>query len=104
MSPTHKGFHGNDRKGNSVCHCGERIDVAISGCGSVHNEKQEPPDGAPREQRVIPGSFATPEAIAQINVQKLVMGSPLVLADTGAKRSAYPSETPEHIQPDSAGR
>lgn len=32
---------------------------------------------APREKRIIPGSFATPEAIAYIMVQKFVMGSPL---------------------------
>ena len=32
---------------------------------------------APREKSIIPGSFATPEAIAHIMVQKFVMGSPL---------------------------
>ena len=32
---------------------------------------------APRERNIIPGSFATPEAIAHIMTQKLVMGSPL---------------------------
>lgn len=31
----------------------------------------------PREKSIIPGSFATPEAIAHIMTQKLVMGSPL---------------------------
>ena len=32
---------------------------------------------APREKNIIPGSFATPEAIAYIMTQKFVMGSPL---------------------------
>ena len=32
---------------------------------------------APREKNIIPGSFATPEAIAHIIQQKFVMGSPL---------------------------
>ena len=32
---------------------------------------------APREKSIIPGSFATPEVIAHIMVQKFVMGSPL---------------------------
>ena len=32
---------------------------------------------APREKNLIPGSFATPEAIAHIMTQKFVMGSPL---------------------------
>ena len=31
----------------------------------------------PREKNIIPGSFATPEAIAHIMTQKFVMGSPL---------------------------
>ena len=32
---------------------------------------------APREKNIIPGSFATPEAIAHIKTQKFVTGSPL---------------------------
>ena len=32
---------------------------------------------APKEKNIIPGSFATPEAIAHIMTQKFVMGSPL---------------------------
>ena len=32
---------------------------------------------APREKNIIPGSFATPEAVAHIMTQKFVMGSPL---------------------------
>ena len=32
---------------------------------------------APKEKNIIPGSFATPEAIAYIMTQKFVMGSPL---------------------------
>lgn len=38
---------------------------------------QTPIVQAPREKGIIPGSFATPEAIAHIMVQKFVMGSPL---------------------------
>ena len=32
---------------------------------------------APKEKSIIPGSFATPEAIAHIMTQKCVMGCPL---------------------------
>ena len=47
--------------------CGENAD---EGC-ETHVVK------APREKNIIPGSFATPEAIAHIMTQKFVMGSPL---------------------------
>lgn len=40
----------------------------------------------PREKSVIPGSFATPEAIAHIMVQKFVMGSPLYRQEQELKR------------------
>ncbi len=47
--------------------CGENADA---GC-------EAPVVKAPREKNIIPGSFATPEAIAHIMTQKFVMGSPL---------------------------
>ena len=41
------------------------------------NDIETPVVKAPREKTIIPGSFATPEAIAHIMTQKFVMGSPL---------------------------
>ena len=51
---------------------------ACKNCGENADEGCETPVvKAPREKNIIPGSFATPEAIAHIMVQKFVMGSPL---------------------------
>ena len=47
-------------------------------CPNCSREDIEPPVvKAPREKNIIPGSFATLEAIAYIMTQKFVMGSPL---------------------------
>lgn len=47
-------------------------------CQNCNKEDIEAPVvKAPREKNIIPGSFATPEAIAHIMTQKFVMGSPL---------------------------
>ena len=47
-------------------------------CQKCNKENIETPVvKAPREKNIIPGSFATPEAIAHIMTQKFVMGSPL---------------------------
>ncbi len=47
-------------------------------CRTCNKEDIETPVvKAPREKNIIPGSFATPEAIAHIMTQKFVMGSPL---------------------------
>ena len=47
-------------------------------CQNCNKEDIETPVvKAPREKSIIPGSFATPEAIAHIITQKFVMGSPL---------------------------
>ena len=47
-------------------------------CQNCNKEDIETPIvKAPREENIIPGSFATPEAIAHIITQKFVMGSPL---------------------------
>jgi len=47
-------------------------------CQNCNKEDIETPVvKAPREKNIIPGSFATPEAIAHIITQKFVMGSPL---------------------------
>ena len=47
-------------------------------CQNCNKEDIETPVvKAPREKNIIPGSFATPEAIAYIITQKFVMGSPL---------------------------
>lgn len=47
-------------------------------CQTCNKEYIETPViEAPRAQKIIPGSFATSEAIAHIMTQKFVMGSPL---------------------------
>lgn len=47
-------------------------------CPNCNREDIETPVvKAPWEKNIIPGSFATPEAIAHIMIQKFVMGSPL---------------------------
>ena len=51
---------------------------ACKNCSESADEGCETPIvKAPREKNIIPGSFATPEAIAHIMTQKFVMGSPL---------------------------
>lgn len=51
---------------------------ACKNCSESADEGCETPIAkAPREKNIIPGSFATPEAIAHIMTQKFVMGSPL---------------------------
>ena len=51
---------------------------ACKSCSESADEGCETPVvKAPREKNIIPGSFATPEAIAHIMTQKFVMGSPL---------------------------
>ena len=51
---------------------------ACKNCSENADEGCETPVAkAPREKNIIPGSFATPEAIAHIMTQKFVMGSPL---------------------------
>lgn len=47
-------------------------------CQACNKEDTETPVAkSPKEKNIIPGSFATPEAIAHIMTQKFVMGSPL---------------------------
>lgn len=47
-------------------------------CQTCNKEDTETPVvKTPKEKNIIPGSFATPEAIAHIMTQKFVMGSPL---------------------------
>ena len=51
---------------------------ACKSCSENADEGCETPIvKAPREKNIIPGSFATPEAIAHIMTQKFVMGSPI---------------------------
>ena len=51
---------------------------ACKNCSENADEGCETPIvKAPREKNIIPGSFATPEAIAHIMTQKFVMGSPI---------------------------
>ena len=51
---------------------------ACKSCNESADEGCETPVvKAPREKNIIPGSFATPEAVAHIMTQKFVMGSPL---------------------------
>ena len=56
-------------------------------CQTCNKEDIETPVvKAPREKNIIPGSFATPEAIAHIMTQKFVMGSPLYRQEQGINR------------------
>ena len=56
-------------------------------CQNCNKEDIETPVvKAPREKNIIPGSFATPEAIAYIMTQKFVMGSPLYRQEQEIKR------------------
>ncbi len=56
-------------------------------CQACNKEDIETPVvKAPREKGIIPGSFATPEAIAHIMVQKFVMGSPIYRQEQEMKR------------------
>ena len=51
---------------------------ACKSCAAYADEGCETPIvKAPHEKNIIPGSFATPEAIAYIMTQKFVMGAPL---------------------------
>ena len=61
-------------------HCSENAD---EGC-------ETPVVKSPREKNIIPGSFATPEAIAHIMTQKFVMGSPLYRQEQELKRQGIP--------------
>ena len=58
---------------------------------------------APREKNIIPGSFATPEAIAHIMTQKFVMGSPLYRQEQELRRQGNLFEPADHVQLDPAG-
>ena len=56
-------------------------------CQRCNRENIETPVmKAPREKSILPGSFATPQAISQIMVQKFVMGSPLYRQEQEMKR------------------
>ena len=56
-------------------------------CRNCNKEDIETPVvKAPREKNIIPGSFATPEAIAHIMTQKFVMSSPLYRQEQEIKR------------------
>ena len=60
-------------------------------CRNCSREGTETPVvKAPREKNIIPGSFATPEAIAHIMTQKFVMGSPLYRQEQEWKRMGIP--------------
>ena len=54
------------------------------------NDIETPVTTTEREKSVIRGSFATPEAIAHIMVQKFVMGSPLYRQEQELKRQGIP--------------
>ena len=56
-------------------------------CQNCNKEDIETPVAkAPREKNLIPGSFASPEAVAHIMTQKFVMGSPLYRQEQEIKR------------------
>ena len=53
-------------------------------------DTQTPVVKAAREANFIPGSFATPDAVAHLMVQKFVMGSPLFRQEQEFKRQGVP--------------
>ena len=56
-------------------------------CRTCNQEDIETPVvKAPRKKNIIPGSFATPEAVAHIMTQKFVMGSPLYRQEQELRR------------------
>ena len=60
---------------------------ACRSCSETADEGCETPiTKAPHEKSVIPGSFATPEAIAHIMHQKFVMGAPIYRQEQELKR------------------
>ena len=60
-------------------------------CQNCNKEDIETPVvKAPKEKNLIPGSFATPEAIAHIMTQKFVMGSPLYRQEQELNRQGIP--------------
>ena len=60
---------------------------ACRSCSETADEGCETPVvKAPREKGIIPGSFATPEAIAHIMHQKFVMGAPIYRQEQELKR------------------
>ena len=74
---------------------------ACKSCSENADEGCETPVvKAPREKNIIPGSFATPEAIAHIMTQKFRYGFSSVPAGTGDKPSGYPAEPPDYVQLD----
>ena len=62
-----------------VCPLVVREDIYYTyACQTCNKDNTETPVvKTPKEKSIIPGSFATPEAIAHIMTQKFVMGSPL---------------------------
>ena len=61
------------------------------GCQKCSKEGTETPVvKAPREKNIIPGSFATPEAIFHFMTQKFVMGAPIYRQKQDLKRQGIP--------------
>ena len=64
---------------------------ACKSCSENADEGCETPMvKAPKEKNIIPGSFATPEAVAHIMTQKFVMGSPLYRQEQDLNRRGIP--------------
>ena len=64
---------------------------ACKACSETCDEGCETPVvKAPHEKNIIPGSFATPEAVAHIMTQKFVMGSPLYRLEQELNRQGIP--------------
>jgi len=60
-------------------------------CRKCSEENIETPvKKAPREKSLIPGSFATPEAVSHLMTQKFVMGSPLYRQEQELNRKGIP--------------
>lgn len=64
---------------------------ACKSCSENADEGCETPMvKAPKEKNIIPGSFATPEAVAHIMTQKFVMGCPLYRQEQDLNRRGIP--------------
>ncbi|MFR8873512.1 MAG: transposase [Oscillospiraceae bacterium] len=74
---------------------------ACKSCSENADEGCETPMvKAPKEKNIIPGSFATPEAVAHIMTQKFVMGCPLYRQEQDLNRRGHSPEPPDYVQLD----
>ncbi len=74
---------------------------ACKSCSENADEGCETPMvKAPKEKNIIPGSFATPEAVAHIMTQKVRHGQPSVPSGAGPEPPGHSPEPPDYVQLD----